>query len=232
MKPVLDLEAHDPVDSDVVPDRHAELTAVRDKTCVFPWCTRTARHCDTDHTIPPSRGGPTCPCNLAPLCRRHHRIKTHGGWTYTTLEPGVYLWTSKHGYHYLERPRRHPRRQPRPPPRPRLADHSPGPRQQSGAIGTPCPQFRGSRRLLRNLLNHRMRRRAVPPNAGRACRDHHRLAHAAEVSGSRTSRRCSAPPHLEPTGERRTDRPARTAQGQTLSRRRSRPRRTPRDRPA
>ena len=40
VKPVLDLEAHDPVDSDVVPDRHAELTAVRDKTCVFPWCTR------------------------------------------------------------------------------------------------------------------------------------------------------------------------------------------------
>ena len=47
VKPVLDLEAHDPVDTDVVPDRHAELTAVRDKTCVFPWCTRiceTLRH--------------------------------------------------------------------------------------------------------------------------------------------------------------------------------------------
>ena len=52
VKPVLDLEAHDPVDTDVVPARHAELTAVRDKTCVFPWCTRTARRCDTDHTIP------------------------------------------------------------------------------------------------------------------------------------------------------------------------------------
>ena len=65
VKPVLDLEAHDPVDTDVVPDRHAEVTAVRDKTCVFPWCTRSARRCDTDHTIPASRGGPTCPCNLA-----------------------------------------------------------------------------------------------------------------------------------------------------------------------
>ena len=95
VKPVLDLEAHDPVDTDVVPDRHAELTAVRDRTCVFPWCTRSARRCDTDHTIPAARGGPTCPCNLAPLCRRHHRIKTHGGWTYTTLEPGHYLWTSQ-----------------------------------------------------------------------------------------------------------------------------------------
>ena len=67
VKPVLDLEAHDPVDTDVVPDRHAEVTAVRDKTCVFPWCTRSARRCDTDHTIPAARGGPTCPCNLAPL---------------------------------------------------------------------------------------------------------------------------------------------------------------------
>ena len=104
VKPVLDLEAHDPVDSDVVPDRHAEITAVRDRTCVFPWCTRSARRCDTDHTIPAARGGPTCPCNLAPLCRRHHRIKTHGGWTYTTLEPGVHLWTSKHGYSYLRDP--------------------------------------------------------------------------------------------------------------------------------
>ena len=84
----MDLEAHDPVDTDTVPDRHAETTAVRDRTCVFPWCTRPARRCDTDHTIPAARGGPTCPCNLAPLCRRHHRIKTHGGWTYTAIEPG------------------------------------------------------------------------------------------------------------------------------------------------
>jgi hypothetical protein len=104
VKPVLDLEAHDPVDSDQVPPRHAEVTAVRDKTCVFPWCTRPAKGCDTDHTIPAARGGPTCPCNLAPLCRRHHRIKTHGGWSYTTLEPGHYLWTSKYGYSYLRDP--------------------------------------------------------------------------------------------------------------------------------
>jgi len=28
-------------------------------------------------------------------------LKTHGHWTYTTLEPGTYLWTSPHGYQYL-----------------------------------------------------------------------------------------------------------------------------------
>ena len=85
----------------MVPDRHAEIVTLRDKTCVFPWCTRPARRCDKDHSIPHNRGGPTCPCNLAPLCRRHHRIKTHGAWSYRTIEPGTYLWTSKHGYQYL-----------------------------------------------------------------------------------------------------------------------------------
>ena len=37
-----------------------------------------------------------------PLCRRHHRLKTHhGGWGYTVLEPGCYLWSSPHGYQFL-----------------------------------------------------------------------------------------------------------------------------------
>ena len=101
VKPVLDPTAHDPVDTSVVPDRHREVIAVRDQTCVFPWCTRPARCCDADHTIPSSRGGPTCPCNEASLCRRHHRVKTFAGWTYTTLDAGTYLWSSPHGYRYL-----------------------------------------------------------------------------------------------------------------------------------
>ena len=91
-----------------VPDRIAEQVALRDHTCAFPWCTRPARRlrtddhgCDCDHVVPHGRAGPTCSCNLAPLCRRHHRLKTHGGWTYTTLEPGTYLWSSPHRYQYL-----------------------------------------------------------------------------------------------------------------------------------
>jgi hypothetical protein len=104
VKPVLDPAVHDPVDSPVVPDRHRELVAVRDQTCVFPWCTRPARSCDVDHTVPSARAGPTCPCNEAALCRRHHRVKTFGGWTYTTLHPGTYLWRSPHGYQYLRDP--------------------------------------------------------------------------------------------------------------------------------
>ncbi|WP_372727018.1 hypothetical protein [Nocardioides sp.] len=35
------------------------------------------------------------------MCRRHHRLKTHGGWRYTRLDPGSFLWASPHGYTYL-----------------------------------------------------------------------------------------------------------------------------------
>jgi hypothetical protein len=99
---------HISVEAYEVPGRIAEPVALRDHACVFPWCTRPARRlrpdqhgCDCDHVVPHGRGGATCTCQLAPLCRRHHRLKTHGGWTYTTLEPGTYLWRSPHGYQYL-----------------------------------------------------------------------------------------------------------------------------------
>ena len=95
MKPVIDLAEHIHVGAYEVPDRLAEQTQLRDHTCAFPWCERPARACEKDHVIPHARGGPTCTENLAPLCKRHHRLKTHHcGWTYTVLEPGTYLWTS------------------------------------------------------------------------------------------------------------------------------------------
>ena len=31
-------------------------------------------------------------------------MKTHGGWTYTILEPGTYLWRSPHGHTWLRDP--------------------------------------------------------------------------------------------------------------------------------
>ncbi|MBW8751354.1 MAG: DUF222 domain-containing protein [Propionibacteriales bacterium] len=110
VKPVRDLTAgHHPdnhrhgdgTESYQVPDAMAEDIDLRDKTCVFPWCHRPARRCDKDHTVPHDQGGPTCACNLAPLCRLHHRMKTHGGWTYTILKPGTYLWRSPYGYTWL-----------------------------------------------------------------------------------------------------------------------------------
>jgi hypothetical protein len=104
VKPVIDLAEHLHTDAYEVPDRLREQIALRDQHCVFPWCTRPARACDCDHIQPwrdDGTGGRTCTCQVAPLCRTHHRIKTHGSWAYTTLEPGTYLWTSPHGYHYL-----------------------------------------------------------------------------------------------------------------------------------
>src|SRR4051794_9712101 len=104
VKPVIDLAEHIRVDAYEVPDRLAEQVELRDVTCVFPWCTRHARGCDKDHVIPYADGGPTSSDNLAALCRRHHRLKTHGDWNYTMLEPGSYLWRSPHGYTYLRAP--------------------------------------------------------------------------------------------------------------------------------
>ena len=44
--------------------------------------------------------GPTTTSNLASLCRSHHRLKTHTAWRYRMVEPGVFEWTSPHGYRF------------------------------------------------------------------------------------------------------------------------------------
>src|SRR5690606_39265744 len=45
-------------------------------------------------------GGPpgqTRLANLAPLCRSHHRLKTHRGWDYRRRTDGTYAWTDRWG---------------------------------------------------------------------------------------------------------------------------------------
>ena len=37
----------------------------------------------------PTSGGASCDCNIAPLCRHHHQLKTHAGWRYTALDTGL-----------------------------------------------------------------------------------------------------------------------------------------------
>ena len=99
--PVIDLAGHDPVEKYEVPaSMHAQVT-MRDPQCVFPFCTRSARRADLDHIVPFDEGGPTCGCNLAPLCRRHHRAKTHADWSYVMVIPGTYLWCSAADDRYL-----------------------------------------------------------------------------------------------------------------------------------
>jgi len=76
------------------------LIEIRQRTCSFPGCRRAARRCDLDHTVPYDRGGATCECNLAPLCRKHHRAKQAHGWHLTQPEPGRMVWRLPHGRCY------------------------------------------------------------------------------------------------------------------------------------
>ncbi|WP_166139260.1 HNH endonuclease [Nocardioides ochotonae] len=102
IKPVIDLEDHHHTDAYAIPDKLVEQTKVAQPVCAFLWCERPARRCDTDHVIAHGTGGPTCSCNLAPLCRRHHRAKTHTAWTYDKTDAATYLWRSPHGLHLIK----------------------------------------------------------------------------------------------------------------------------------
>jgi hypothetical protein len=99
IRPVLDLSRRDAVDRHDPPQWMRELVLLRDEHCVFPGCRRDSRGCDLDHLteyLSLADGGPpgqTRPDNLAPLCRGHHRAKTHGHWSYKRLDDGRYAWT-------------------------------------------------------------------------------------------------------------------------------------------
>ncbi|AIY18554.2 hypothetical protein KR76_20570 [Pimelobacter simplex] len=100
VRPVIDLADHVPVTAYEIPDRHRQQIELRDHTCRFPYCTRAAMRCDLDHATPHGQGGPTCPCNLVPLCRRHHRAKTHSQWRYQVTKIGTYVWRSPAGFRF------------------------------------------------------------------------------------------------------------------------------------
>jgi hypothetical protein len=115
LRPVLTLTdendpAHRPVDRHDPPEPMREAVMLRDATCVFPACPRDSRFCDLDHItayLPMEDGGPpgqTHPGNLAPLCRTHHRVKTHSPWTYKRLDNGSSTWTSPTGHQYTVTP--------------------------------------------------------------------------------------------------------------------------------
>ncbi|HWU33520.1 MAG TPA: HNH endonuclease signature motif containing protein, partial [Marmoricola sp.] len=99
--PVIDTEANLHVTRYEIPDRLRRQIIERDPTCVFPWCSKTAHRADLDHITPYDTGGATTADNLAPLCRHHHRLKTHADWSYTQIEPAVFLWRSPTGTTWL-----------------------------------------------------------------------------------------------------------------------------------
>jgi hypothetical protein len=76
----------------------------RYRTCVHPGCRMSATQCDLDHTEEWAVGGLTTLCNLAPLCRYHHRLKHLTAWSYRKLVDGSIEWTTQFGLHYITHP--------------------------------------------------------------------------------------------------------------------------------
>ncbi|MCG7288296.1 HNH endonuclease, partial [Cellulomonas sp. ACRRI] len=90
-----------------------EHVRTRDTTCAAPGCTVPARGCDLDHTEeyhprpgtdPDTPPGRTDADNLGPLCHRHHRLKTDGGFRLRQIQPGLFEWITPTGHRYLTRP--------------------------------------------------------------------------------------------------------------------------------
>ena len=79
------------------PQPLVDFIVARDRRCRFPGCRQPARVCDIDHAVPWEEGGSTSRENLGLLCRRHHRMKTHGGWRLTSFEDGSCEWKSPEG---------------------------------------------------------------------------------------------------------------------------------------
>jgi hypothetical protein len=68
-------------------------------------CNRPATVCDADHGVPYQRGGRTSAATMLMLCRRHHRLKTHGRWRPRLEADGTIVWVSAAGHEYRQRPR-------------------------------------------------------------------------------------------------------------------------------
>lgn len=83
------------------PQPLVDFLLARDRTCRFPGCRAPARLADIDHAQSWESGGATSAQNLGALCRRHHRLKTHGGWQLESKSDGSCVWTSPEGKNYF-----------------------------------------------------------------------------------------------------------------------------------
>ncbi len=79
------------------PEPLKRFLRVQHRVCVFPGCQRAARHCELDHTVR-HPDGPTCRCNLAPLCVHHHHLKHKApGWRLVNHGDGRLTWFTPTG---------------------------------------------------------------------------------------------------------------------------------------
>ncbi len=83
------------------PQALVDFLLARDRTCRFPGCRQPASRTDIDHAESWESGGETTPENLGLLCRRHHRLKTHGKWSLVSNADGSCNWTSPIGKNYF-----------------------------------------------------------------------------------------------------------------------------------
>jgi hypothetical protein len=83
------------------PQELVDFLLARDRICRFPGCRRSGHLADIDHAQSWETGGETNPANLGLLCRRHHRMKTHGGWSLESNPDGSCMWSSPHGKKYF-----------------------------------------------------------------------------------------------------------------------------------
>ncbi len=86
-----------------VPVRLKRHLVLRDRTCVFPGCTRRADLCDKDHLEAWPRGR-TTERNLADECEHHHQAK-HDRFRVVRLPDGTFRWTTPAGHTYDRPPR-------------------------------------------------------------------------------------------------------------------------------
>jgi hypothetical protein len=83
------------------PQALVDFLLARDRTCRFPGCRQPASKGDIDHAQSWETGGETKPENLGLLCRRHHRLKTHGRWVLISNADGSCEWSSPVGKKYF-----------------------------------------------------------------------------------------------------------------------------------
>ena len=85
----------------IPPQELVDYLLARDRTCRFPGCRRSGQLADIDHAHSWENGGETNPANLGLLCRRHHRMKTHGGWKLMSNADGSCTWESPVGKQFF-----------------------------------------------------------------------------------------------------------------------------------
>ncbi|MBC7442492.1 MAG: HNH endonuclease, partial [Ramlibacter sp.] len=87
-----------------VPKDLKKYLRIRDETCRFPGCNRSAAHSDIDHSLDWQFSGLTAEDNLAHLCPPCHALKSETGWTVMHLAGGTLRWRSPSGRVFVSEP--------------------------------------------------------------------------------------------------------------------------------